>query len=410
MRLAITDAVADTASLRTAKRQECSLDLDHASLTIVADGGRIRQILFNLLSNASKFTPEGGQDLPGARCAPGLRCAQPADRAGDRARMVPQEVVWVSVADEGIGIKREDMPKLFQEFSQVDSSPSRRAQGTGLGLALCRSSWRCTAGPSAPIRSSARVRRSGFYSRLTARYAARCQASYDCLMRARLIRVKASLLLAVFLAAGTSLPSLDALVHHQNSEEAARSQAHVESAGGCPSHAGHCGLGRGAPGSGAGLTVSRELRLQDKTSVRQLPPPLVELASAVLPASPSLGLLQSGSSDSSLTGKPRTGRTSMRALVLAAALAAVAPAIAAAADPPPHSASTLTGRVTDTTGTPLAQVRVTVLEVERSTTTDASGRYRLEDLPTGTYAVSFALVGYAPQVRRVTLARRARRP
>jgi signal transduction histidine kinase len=63
---------------------------------------------------------------------------QPADRAGDRARLVPQDVVWISVADEGVGIKREDMPKLFQEFSQVDSSSSRRAQGTGLGLALCR--------------------------------------------------------------------------------------------------------------------------------------------------------------------------------------------------------------------------------------------------------------------------------
>jgi len=63
---------------------------------------------------------------------------QPAERVGERSRLVPQEVVWISVIDEGVGIRQEDMPKLFQEFSQVDSSNSRRAQGTGLGLALCK--------------------------------------------------------------------------------------------------------------------------------------------------------------------------------------------------------------------------------------------------------------------------------
>jgi signal transduction histidine kinase len=137
IREAIVGAVADTASLRTSKQQECMLQLDPAPLTIVADGVRIRQILFNLLSNASKFTAESGKIcLSAVRTRAPLR--QPADRAGDRARLVPQDVVWISVTDEGIGIKREDMPKLFQEFSQVDSSASRRAQGTGLGLALCK--------------------------------------------------------------------------------------------------------------------------------------------------------------------------------------------------------------------------------------------------------------------------------
>ena len=137
IREAITGAVADTASLRTAKRQECMLDLDQASLNIVADGVRVRQIMINLLSNASKFTGEGGKiRLTAVRTRAPLR--QPADRAGDKARIAPQDVVWVSVVDEGIGIRREDMPKLFHEFSQVDSSPSRRAQGTGLGLALCK--------------------------------------------------------------------------------------------------------------------------------------------------------------------------------------------------------------------------------------------------------------------------------
>src|SRR5689334_13747593 len=137
LREAITGAVADTASLRTAKRQECLLQLDDAALTVVADGDRIRQILFNLLSNASKFTAEGGKiSLAAVRTRAPLR--QPADRSGDKARLMPQEVVWIAVTDEGVGIKREDMPKLFQEFSQVDSSASRRAQGTGLGLALCK--------------------------------------------------------------------------------------------------------------------------------------------------------------------------------------------------------------------------------------------------------------------------------
>ncbi|HEY3012855.1 MAG TPA: GAF domain-containing sensor histidine kinase [Gemmatimonadales bacterium] len=137
IREAIVGAVADTASLRAAKEQECALQLDSAPLTIVADGGKVRQILFNLLSNASKFTAEGGKiSLAAVRTRAQLR--QPADRVGDRARLVPQDVVWISVSDDGVGIKREDMSKLFHEFSQVDSSASRQAQGTGLGLALSK--------------------------------------------------------------------------------------------------------------------------------------------------------------------------------------------------------------------------------------------------------------------------------
>jgi signal transduction histidine kinase len=137
LREAIVGAVADTASVLTAKRQGCELRLDPAPLTVLADGGRIRQVLFNLLSNASKFTAEDRKIyLSAVRIRAPLR--QPAERSGDQARLVPQDAVWVSVMDEGVGIKRQDMPKLFHEFSQVDSSSSRRAQGTGLGLALCK--------------------------------------------------------------------------------------------------------------------------------------------------------------------------------------------------------------------------------------------------------------------------------
>ncbi len=137
LREAITGAVADTASLRTAKRQECELQLEESSLAVVADGVRVRQVLFNLLSNASKFTPEGGT-IRLAAVRTNAPLPLPSDRSGEDRRVRTQDVVWVSVIDSGIGISPEDMPKLFQEFSQVDSSPSRQAQGTGLGLALCR--------------------------------------------------------------------------------------------------------------------------------------------------------------------------------------------------------------------------------------------------------------------------------
>ncbi len=67
------------------------------------------------------------------------------------------------------------------------------------------------------------------------------------------------------------------------------------------------------------------------------------------------------------------------------------------------AAPILSGRVADTTGVPLSQVRVTVLEINRTTLSDLEGHYSITGLPSGTYGVSFALVGYAPVVRRVAL-------
>lgn len=137
LRQVITAAVADTASLRTAKRQNVAIDLEDGPLTIMADGQRLRQVLFNLLSNASKFTPEGGNIALSAlhTRAP---LPVPADRAADRRGMTTRDAIWVAVSDDGIGVRPQDTAKLFVEFSQVDSSASRRAQGTGLGLALSR--------------------------------------------------------------------------------------------------------------------------------------------------------------------------------------------------------------------------------------------------------------------------------
>ena len=91
------------------------------------------------------------------------------------------------------------------------------------------------------------------------------------------------------------------------------------------------------------------------------------------------------------------------ALSLVTALASVVPeARGAAADPRP-SAATLGGTVTDTAGAPLPDVRVTVIEAGRTARTDSAGRYRLTGLGGGSYSVSFARLGLAPAVRRVTL-------
>jgi len=133
----ILGAVADTASLRAARRQQCRTRIDEGPFPVVADGTRIRQILFNLLSNASKFTAEEGE-VSITAVATRAPLPYPGERGGERSRLVSREAVWVSVSDTGVGIRPEDMSRLFLEFSQVDSSTSRPVQGTGLGLALCK--------------------------------------------------------------------------------------------------------------------------------------------------------------------------------------------------------------------------------------------------------------------------------
>jgi signal transduction histidine kinase len=137
LRELVLGAVTDTASLRTAKQQQMKLEIGDEPLPVLADGVRIRQILFNLLSNASKFTPEQGLVTVSA-VTTRAPVPVPAERATDVQRFVSRDVIWVSVRDTGTGIKQEDMPKLFHEFSQVDPSASRQQQGTGLGLALSR--------------------------------------------------------------------------------------------------------------------------------------------------------------------------------------------------------------------------------------------------------------------------------
>jgi len=85
-----------------------------------ADGRRLKQVLVNLLTNAVKFTPEGG-----------LIQLEVIERP-DRSRLD------FRVRDSGIGIAAEHLPKLFRSFQQIDSALNRKYAGTGLGLALVK--------------------------------------------------------------------------------------------------------------------------------------------------------------------------------------------------------------------------------------------------------------------------------
>ncbi len=87
---------------------------------IRADEARVRQVLLNLLSNACKFTERGSVTLT----------VRPVDAA--------DTTVTIDVADTGIGIAADQLARVFDEFVQVDASPTRRHGGTGLGLALTR--------------------------------------------------------------------------------------------------------------------------------------------------------------------------------------------------------------------------------------------------------------------------------
>ena len=105
-----------------AKKLALSVGIDPAvEDAIVGDPTRVGQVLLNLLSNAVKFTESGSVTL---------RIDRPGGPGSD--------VLRFEVGDTGIGIALEDQKLLFQPFSQVDNSMTRRFGGTGLGLAICR--------------------------------------------------------------------------------------------------------------------------------------------------------------------------------------------------------------------------------------------------------------------------------
>jgi signal transduction histidine kinase len=100
----------------TAKRQELQLEIDiPLDLAIDADSRRMVQVFNNLLCNAAKYSPEGTVVI--------LRAE------------VRQDMVEVAIEDQGIGIKTEDLPNIFQMFKRLDAAAG---EGLGIGLALVK--------------------------------------------------------------------------------------------------------------------------------------------------------------------------------------------------------------------------------------------------------------------------------
>ena len=111
-------ALAPFSALAEAKGVRLSLDAAAAGGAYLGDPTRIRQILYNLTSNALKFTAEGEIALS--------------------VRPIPAGGLEVRIADTGIGIPADKLASLFDSFTQVDASTARKFGGTGLGLSICR--------------------------------------------------------------------------------------------------------------------------------------------------------------------------------------------------------------------------------------------------------------------------------
>ncbi|HEX8966621.1 MAG TPA: ATP-binding protein [Chloroflexota bacterium] len=106
-------------SVAEARRVTVAIEVDPHLGAIVTDGLRFKQIVYNYLSNALKFSPDGSRVR--------LRILPEGDRA-----------FRITVEDSGVGIRPEDMSKLFTPFQQLDAGAAKKYQGTGLGLALTK--------------------------------------------------------------------------------------------------------------------------------------------------------------------------------------------------------------------------------------------------------------------------------
>jgi signal transduction histidine kinase len=127
LRASVEKVVALVRPMAEKKSLEVRMQLPPSVEQVMSDRRRVEQVLLNLLNNAVKFT-ERGEVALAVEVVPDFKSLKlPA----------AQPVVRLRVTDTGIGIKPEDLPKLFLPFRQIDSGLSRQHEGTGLGLAIC---------------------------------------------------------------------------------------------------------------------------------------------------------------------------------------------------------------------------------------------------------------------------------
>lgn len=146
----LEDILVIARGLANKKSQALAAEIARDLPPLLADPVRFKQILFNLLSNAVKFTPAGGAVRVTARRNaehPGgarMRNAEWKDGEAvpESAIRNPQSEIGdfleIAVTDTGAGIRSEDLPRLFQEFTQLATTAAQAHEGTGLGLALTR--------------------------------------------------------------------------------------------------------------------------------------------------------------------------------------------------------------------------------------------------------------------------------
>ncbi len=114
-----------------------------ADIEIEADSGKLTQIMFNLLGNAVKFTPDGGSVSVKVRLAHGSGRMAHSGKDADRELSamnyeLDRDSIEISVVDTGIGIRAEDIPLLFHEFKQLESPYTKTRDGIGIGLVLAK--------------------------------------------------------------------------------------------------------------------------------------------------------------------------------------------------------------------------------------------------------------------------------